>query len=277
MQERGISRATAFRILKRRKEYALDLRTRAENYPGTFSPVIKSTDNWNFARVYYPRIDDEPGAYGYIPGDLYCNCLFYFTKPGDLVVAPMAGSGQIQRVYDDRAFWMKPEPWDFDLRMFDLTPRGRYRERIRAWDMLRGFPPIERAPNYVIMDVPYFDLCKGQYSKRSNDIANMDAADWAGAMQRLALACAEVGAKRATIIVPVGVNVDTDAVVQCPDLVRRAWWAVGYETLRVCYASKRVQAGRTDRIAVLNYRAKKKRIMLSDISEVLTFTRSDAA
>jgi hypothetical protein len=49
------------------------------------------------------RIDGDPSTCGYIPGDLYANCLFYFAWPGDLVVAPMAGSGQIRCVYDDRA------------------------------------------------------------------------------------------------------------------------------------------------------------------------------
>jgi ParB family chromosome partitioning protein len=278
MHEEGCSLRTGFRKLAKKEE-----RKRQRNrtvleweatYPATYSPIIESTDNWRLNPVFYPRIDDDPRTYGYIPGDLYCNCLFYFTKPGDLVVAPMAGSGQIKCIYDDRARWMRPEPWDLDLRMFDLTPRGRYRELIRQWDMLAGFPPIERTPDYIIMDVPYFDACKGQYSSRNDDIANMDAAGWAEAMRRIARACAEVGAKRATIITPTSVNVDTDTVVQCPDLVRRAWWAEGYETLRVCYASKSTQAGRTPRIKVLNYRAKKKRIMLSDIAEVLTFTRS---
>ena len=54
-----------------------------------FSSIIRPTDNWNIAPVVYPRIDDKDG-HGYIPGDLYANALFYFTKPRDLVIAPEA-------------------------------------------------------------------------------------------------------------------------------------------------------------------------------------------
>jgi hypothetical protein len=41
----------------------------------------------------------------------------------------------------------------------------------------------------------------------------------------------------------------------------------------VCYASKRIQAARTDRMPVLNNMAKATRTPLSDVSEVLTFDR----
>jgi hypothetical protein len=38
--------------------------------------LIKPSDNWNFSPVFYERIDGETG-YGYIPGEVYANCLFY--------------------------------------------------------------------------------------------------------------------------------------------------------------------------------------------------------
>jgi hypothetical protein len=69
----------------------------------------------------------------------------------------MAGSGQIRRVYaseteadiwpQGREVWMKPQPWDIDLRMFDLIPRGPYAALIGQHDLLTGFPPVERAPD----------------------------------------------------------------------------------------------------------------------------------
>ncbi len=39
-----------------------------------FSAVIMPDDSWNFSKVRYDRIDGEDG-HGYIPGDLYANCL----------------------------------------------------------------------------------------------------------------------------------------------------------------------------------------------------------
>src|SRR3954469_3539169 len=146
LDETGCSRATAFRKLAKRQLRQRTMRERLAASPTQFNPLIKPTDSWNFHEVVYPRIDDQPDTYGYIPGDLYANVLFYFARPGDLVVAPMAGSGQIQRVYEDRTRWTKglDQPLDLDLRLFDLTPRGRYKRLIGSWDLLNGFPPVER-------------------------------------------------------------------------------------------------------------------------------------
>jgi ParB family chromosome partitioning protein len=115
--------------------------------------------------------------------------------------------------------------------------------------------------------------CRGQYSERADDIANLDAAGWISAMQAIARSCAEAEAKRCTIIVPTWVDTDAALMVPCPEIVRAAWYAAAYRLHRVCYASKRIQAARTDRMPVLNNRAKATRMPLSDISEVLTFDR----
>ena len=212
------------------------------------------------------------------PASSTAGCLFYFTKPGDLVIDLMAGSGMIQHVYNDRALWMRPKPWDLDLRMFDLIPRGRLAEQIKQWNMLHGFPPVERAPDYVVMDVPYYGCVLGQYSDRPDDIANTDLAGWTSGMATLAQGCASVGAPLCTVIVTNYANPETGDVVLCAEIVRDVWKAAGYALHRVAYASKRIQAGRADargsgrdRMAVKNNRAKRSRIPLNDIAEVLTF------
>jgi hypothetical protein len=181
------------------------------------------------------------------------------------------------RVYEDRAVWTKglPQPWAIDLRMFDLTPRGPYAAQISQHDLLTGFPQVERAhPDYVIIDPPYLGLCRGQYSKRPDDIANMDDAAWTAAMHRIAQVCADAEAKRATLIVPTWVDSDKARVVLCCEIVREAWRAAGYRLLRVCYASKHIQMTRTDRMSWFNNRAKETRVPLSDMAEVLTFDRT---
>lgn len=126
----------------------------------------------------------------------------------------------------------------------------------------------------MVIDPPYLGACTGQYSGKADDIANMDQADWTNAMALIAQSCASSGTKLATIVVPNWVNSDTGKVVLCTEIVRQAWEQVGYPLLRKAYATKHIQAGRTDRIAVLNNRAKRNRQMLSDISEVLTFRRA---
>jgi hypothetical protein len=183
----------------------------------------------------------------------------------------MAGSGQIKRVYDDRARWMKPDLWDLDLRLFDLTPRGPYRALIGQHDLLSGFPDVGGAPDYVIMDVPYFGLCYRQYSRRTDDIANMDLDGWTAAMQRLARVCAEAGAKRCTVFIAALVDPERRVMVQAPHIVRMAWLSAGYALARVCYAPRGIHATKTARAAMLNSEARKHRVPLNDMLEVLTF------
>ena len=271
LMRESVSRRTAFRKLGKRKLRQRTRRERLEAEATEFSSLIKPSDNWNFYNVFYDRIEDGDG-HGYIPGDLYANALFYYTKPGDLVVAPMAGSGQIKRVLEDSALWMRPTPWHLDLRMFDLTPRGRYKHLIAPWNLLVGFPPVERPPDYVVIDPPYFAIVKHQYSRKPADIANMDLARWTRAMQQIARSCASARAKRCTVVVPNYWAAD-GTVVLCTEIVRAAWAAVGYPLVGNAYATRHIQQQQSGRMGNLNNSARRNRQMLSDISEVLTFAR----
>jgi ParB family chromosome partitioning protein len=274
MHERNCSRAEAYRIQAERKARNRTQRERLLAETMQFSSLIKPSDNWNVG-TYYPRIDDG-GGYGYIPGDLYAQCLFYFAKPRDLVVAPMAGSGQIMRVYEDRAVWTKglAQPWDIDLRMSDLTPRGPYAALISRHDLRTSFPEVGRAPDYVILDPPYLGLCRGQYGCKAEDLANMDEVAWTEAMACIAGNCAKVGAKRCTVIVPAA-WVDVMAApwrrVLCGEIVREAWRSAGYRLCCPCYASRHIQQHAKQTMMRWNAMAKERRVPLSDIAEVLTF------
>jgi ParB family chromosome partitioning protein len=274
MQERDCSRAEAYRVLAERKLRHRTQRERLLAETFQFSSLIKPSDNWNVG-AHYPRIDDGTG-YGYIPGDLYAQCLFYFATHGDLVIAPMAGSGQIRRVYEDRALWTKglPQPWDLDLRMFDLTPRGPYQAQIGRHDLCTGFPPCDKAPDYVILDPPYLGICRGQYGRRPDDLANMDEAAWTDAIAAIARGCAKVRAKRCTVIVPatwVDIMATPWRQVLCGEIVRAAWRGAGYRLACPCYASRHIQQHDKHKMMRWNALAKANRVPLSDIAEVLTF------
>jgi hypothetical protein len=267
------SRATAYRRLKRSQERHLSQREQliAETAKRQFCPIIKPSDVWNIDPVCYARIDPDE-THGYIPGDLYCNCLFWFAN-GDLVVAPMAGSGMIHHVLrpEERVIWAKGrlQPLEVDLRIFDLAPRGPYKALIKQHNILDGFPTVERAPDYVIIDPPYLGACRWQYSRRRDDLANMDEAAWTDAMRRIALSCAQVGAKRCTIIVSALVNHAARQRVLCGEIVRAAWQGAGYRLFCVCYADKRIQ--QQPRMPRWNNVARETLLPMSGMAEVLTF------
>jgi hypothetical protein len=155
--------------------------------------------------------------------------------------------------------------------MFDLVPRVPHAALIKPWNILDGFPPVERAPDYVILDPPYLGMSKGQYSGKAQDLANMDAAGWIASMHAIAQACASVAAKRCTVIVPASVDHTNWSEVHCPEIVREAWKAAGYRLRRTCYASKHTQ--QHPGMARWNSIARERRAPIADIAEVHTFDR----
>ena len=239
-----------------------------------FSPIIKPSDNWNFSTVQYGRIDEELGEYrGYIPGEIYANCFWYYVKPGDLVIAPMAGSGQVWRVYEARKEWMGQHIYDFKLKMFDLTPRGKYKGLITQHDLTKSFPVIN--PDYIIIDIPYYGMVAQQYSNKSEDLANMALENWQIAMTTIAKNCAAVQqtGTLCTIISPNYRDVPKKQVFMVTDIIRSLWELAGYLLYDKAYSSRRIQQNQTPQMARMNNQAKANKIMLTDITEILTFRK----
>ena len=59
---------------------------------------LRTGDQWYFNECDERFGDDWPGR---IPAQLVAHTLFYFTKPGDLVLDPMAGGGVVSDVRRD--------------------------------------------------------------------------------------------------------------------------------------------------------------------------------
>ncbi|MEG4800215.1 hypothetical protein QUB63_03950 [Microcoleus sp. ARI1-B5] len=239
-----------------------------------FSPIIKPSDNWNFSTVQYGRIDEKLGEYrGYIPGEIYANCFWYYVKPGNLVISPMAGSGQVLRVYEARQEWMGQHVYDFKLKMFDLTPRGKYKDLITQHDLTKSFP-VEN-PDYIVMDIPYYGMVAQQYSNKPEDLANMALEDWQVAMGAIAKNCA-VAQRSGTLCTVISSNyrdVAKELIVMVTDIIRALWESAGYTLYDKAYSSRRIQQNQTPQMARMNNQAKANRIMLTDITEILTFRR----
>ena len=238
--------------------------------PNSISPVIKSTDNWNFNKVQWPRIDEDDG-FGYIPGEIYANCLWYYAREGDTVVDPMAGSGMLLRVWEDRDSWFKDNPYSINVIMSDLMPRGPYQEQITQCDLLDQ-QPTEQS-DYIIIDPPYCGLVGGQYSNLPNDLANMTPDDWVNSMQQIAqqFRTTQAHGGRCTIIVPNSRTMTTGERLLFPEIIRRTFQQTGYQLYDVAYASRRTQQRQGRRMGILNNVARRTKVPMSDISEVLTF------
>lgn len=238
-----------------------------------YSPLIKPSDNWNFAAVHYDRIDESGESHGYIPGEIYANCFWYYAPDGGEVCDLMAGSGQAMRVYEDRERWGRGREIEFNLRMFDRLPRGRYKGQIEQLDATQGLPDGYH-PDYVFMDVPYFGQVVGAYSADDDDIANMDLAAWSEAMQAVAasVAAAQAEGGLVSVMAPNFCDWEHGRIMTC-DLLRQWWVAAGYVLHDVAYSTRKIQQAQNPTMAKTNIKAKRERLMLSDIAEIQTFRR----
>jgi hypothetical protein len=246
-----------------------------DSHSVSFSPLIKPSDNWNFSPVRFQRLDDgDKDGWGYIPGDIYANCLWFYAKPQGLVVAPMAGTGQIKKVYDDRESWMGTHKFDVNLKMFDLNPRGAYKKFIKKNDLTEILPILD--VDYIVIDIPYYGMVNQQYSTKTKDIANLtNYEDWKEAIHKVAQNCykSQKQGSLCTVITPNYRDVSTGKILMVTDDTREAWITSGYILYDKAYASRRIQQQQSIAIARMNNMAKSKRILLSDISEILTFKK----
>jgi len=102
-------------------------------------------DVWNFASCHDLMGDAHPGR---IPGELVCHVLYFYTKPGELVIDPMAGSGTTL----DACLLMGRK-----CRGYDIDDRHE-RIDIEAWNLAElEWPDKAAKASLVFWDPPYFD------------------------------------------------------------------------------------------------------------------------
>jgi hypothetical protein len=246
--------------------------------PTRYSELIKPSDDWHWGKLTYPRLIDEPGHHGYIPGEIYANVLWHWARPGGTVVDPMAGSGMLWHVYLDRQRWGRGRAdLEFDVRLFDRAPRGPYRELISRHDLLTGFPAGLR-PDTIILDPPYPLMVRGQYSDSPDDLANMRPRQWRKAIGVIAGHCAGAQDQGGTCVVlmPAVVSLRHGRAKRwlAWKSVWRAFARAGYRLVDDANASRRIQQDPTANQARVNCLAKERRVLLSDTARVLCFRRA---
>jgi hypothetical protein len=109
--------------------------------------IIKPSDWWAFSHPKWRQEEDFPGS---IPGEVYANALYYFAPRKGIAVDPMAGSGMLKRVYDDRKRWQKDSSFNLKIYLFDLYPRRSF---IKLHD---ARTPLSVKADWIFIDPPYF-------------------------------------------------------------------------------------------------------------------------
>jgi len=119
---------------------------------------LRTWDQWNFNECDERFGDDWPGR---IPAQLIAHTLFYFTKPGDLVLDPMAGGG----VVSDVCLLFERKCQSFDLAVKDNRPEILYHH----WDPRNWKWPITKKPDLIFFDPPYYIKKEKAYSEKANE------------------------------------------------------------------------------------------------------------
>ena len=119
---------------------------------------LRTWDQWNFNECDGRFGDDWPGR---IPAQLIAHTLFYFTKPGDLILDPMAGGG----VVSDVCMLFERKCQSFDIATRDNRPEIQYHH----WDSRDGGWSIIRKPDLIFFDPPYFSKKQKEYEKKANE------------------------------------------------------------------------------------------------------------
>ncbi len=107
---------------------------------------LRTWDQWNFNECDERFGDDWPGRR--IPAQLIAHTLFYFTKIGDFVLDPMAGSG----VVPDVCMIFERKCRAFDM----ITSDNRSEIQYHYWNPRDWQWPITKRPDLIFFDPPYF-------------------------------------------------------------------------------------------------------------------------
>jgi len=105
---------------------------------------LQPYDVWHFTSCHDLMGDKHPGR---IPGELVTHALYFYTKPGDLVIDPMAGSGTTL----DAALLMGRK-----ARGYDIDKRHE-RTDIETHNLDEGWPDTAKDADLIFWDPPYFD------------------------------------------------------------------------------------------------------------------------
>ena len=137
---------------------------------------LKYGNCWRFSEA-----QNRAGFDGGIHPDLVANILYYFSKPGDTILDPMAGGGTTARALAYRYFQTAdpalPGSGPRQLIAFDSAPVC---DGVFAHDARQPFPVESGSVDLVIWDPPYYKMAEDKYDAHSDGLDQ-----WIGFINRV--------------------------------------------------------------------------------------------
>jgi hypothetical protein len=154
---------------------------------------------------------------GNTPGQVIANLLSYYTKPGDVVLDPMAGGA----VVPDVCLVMGRECKAYDLRWGPKYKDEKFRPEVIQNDILKGLPDMKDV-DFIFLDPPYFNIMGDDYPKN----AFTESYDgFLNAMDKLIQICIgklKKGGKIALLLMPVKIPA-----------IGGKWYPLQYECFKI--------------------------------------------
>jgi DNA modification methylase len=206
----------------------------------------------------------KPNFKGRIPGQIVANALYYYTKPGDYVLDPFAGSGTTADIIESLAH--------FNDRKFKLYDAHPIDERIaRNNILLTGIPEQSNNIDYIFLDPPTEFT---QKDSSSDFEVSLDAsrADFLLKFKGIIRECARVlksGGKVSIVMEPAFAGKE---FIDFPAEATQLFKELGFRQVGKVYLPKRSSES-SMRIAQGIAEVKGIRALSSDCKELLTFQK----
>jgi len=206
----------------------------------------------------------KPNFKGRIPGQIVANALYYYTKAGDCIVDPFAGSGTLGDILDALPYFH-----DRKCKMYDANP---FDERIaRNNVLLTGIPEQSGTVDYIFLDPPA-EFTQKDTSSGFEVSLEASRADFILKFKGMVRECARVlraGGKVSIVVEPAFAGAE---FIDFPNEVTQLFRESGFKSVGKVYLPRRtgeVMARSTQGISEL----KGIRALGSDCREMLTFQK----
>jgi DNA modification methylase len=237
----------AARRIDERTKYGFDLRDR---------------NVWTF-ETPDPRFG-KPNFKGRLPGQIVANAMYYYTKSGDRVIDPFAGSGTLGDVIEFVPYFS-----DRKCKMYDLNPID---ERITRNNVtLTGIPEESGSADYVFIDPPE-EFIQKDTSTDYEVTPGAAKADFVLKFKGIARECARVlkaGGKVSVIVESATVGSE---FLDFPTEVSQLLKDLGFKQVGKVYLPRRTGESATKASRGVSD-IKGTRLLSSDCRELLTFQK----
>lgn len=201
---------------------------------------------------------------GRIAGQIVANALHYYSRPGDYIVDPFAGSGTLGDVIDKLEYFH-----DRRYKMYDLYPID---DRIQQNDVLNGVPEQDESVDYVFLDPPYGSIPRGYYSGQDSDLARMNHDEFCIQLKSVIKECHRMlksGGRVSIILEP---YLTLSSFLDFPGRARNEFLQQGFRQIGKVYVANQTMRGGLS-TAYMITESKRRNFMISDCRELLTFEK----